>query len=64
MTRLFCAYRTGGEDLRHNIVAAHLGAAIASFERHLNHDRSDGVFGASSSPSNGSSKNHWALSVS
>ena len=63
-TRLFCADRTGGENQRHNVVAAHLVAAIASFERHLNDDRGDGDFGASSSPSNGSSNNHWALSVS
>ena len=34
--RLFCADRTGGENQRHNVVAAHLVAAIASFERHLN----------------------------
>ena len=54
----------GGENLSLNVVAAHLVAAIASFERHLNHDRGDGDFGASSSPSSGSPNNHWALSVS
>ena len=43
------------------VVAAHLVAAITSFERGTAHDRGDVVFGVPKPPSNGLSADHWAL---